>query len=176
MPRERRFSGLASYIHDGKIVPKLNMSGLPIYLSDLHRCLPQSALSRSAERGRWRLLEYETPSFSGTMLVAGEETIPPVVTYPLDMRGWHRISIGLYGEKYDGDTVVQVKLSGDSAFTVLTFKEGPLRIVKDLFWKDADLTGQQIVIGQLQNTLREKGQVREVRGKQAMIAYIKLEP
>jgi hypothetical protein len=147
-----------------------------MYLTDLHRCTPASALSRRAERGRWRLLEYETPSFSGTMLVAGEETVPPNVTYPLDVRGWHRISIGLYGEKWDGDTVVQVKLSGDPAFSVITLKEGPLRILHELFWKEADLTGQQIVFGQLLSTLRAEGRIQSIRGKQAMVAYIRLQP
>lgn len=122
------------------------------------------------------MFEYETESFSGTMLVAGEETVPPTITYPLNVRGWHRISIGLYGEKYDGDTVVQVKLSSDPAFSVITLKEGPLRIIHELFWKEADVTGQQIVLAQLVSTLRADGKVSMVRGKQAMIAYIRLDP
>jgi len=95
------------------------------------------------------MLDYETDTFGGTLLVAGEETVAPEITYPLAVRGWHRISIGLYGERYDGDIVIQVKLSRDPAFSVLTLKEGALRIIQDLFWKEADLTGQRIKFSQL---------------------------
>jgi hypothetical protein len=148
----------------------------PIYLTDLQRCLPAHALAAGKQRGCWRTLDYESNTLAGTMLVAGEETLPPVVTYPLAVRGWHRLSIGVYGERWDGDTVVQVKLSGDPAFTVLTLKEGALRSVHDLFWKEADLTGQQIVFGQLIAATWEDGRVKSRRGRQAMVAHIKLEP
>jgi len=145
------------------------------YLTDLDRCLPAAALSPTPTRGRWRMLEYETEHFRGTMLTAGEETLPPGVTYPLDVSGVHRISIGLYGDCYNGDTVVQVRLTGDPAFTVLTLKEGPDRTLYDLYWKTADLTGRQITFVQLFDAFAN-GEGRMRRGRQAMIAYIKLEP
>lgn len=110
------------------------------------------------------------------MLLAGEETNPPTVTYPLDIRGWHRISIALYGEKYDGDNVVQVKLTGDPAFSIITLKEGPIRVIHELFWKEADLAGQRIQFAPLVATLHADGKVSLVRAKQVMLAYIKLEP
>lgn len=122
------------------------------------------------------MLAYETENFAGTLLVAGEETLAPEITYPLKARGWHRISIGLYGERFDGDTVIQVRLTRDPGFVVLTLKEGPDRAIQDLFWKEADLTGQRIVFSQLFSMRLQNGRMRPHRGKQAMLAYIKLEP
>ena len=44
------------------------------------------------------------------MLVAADETNAPEVTYPLDVQGWHRISIGVQ-ERWD-EVSIQVKLAG----------------------------------------------------------------
>ncbi|NQU10375.1 family 10 glycosylhydrolase [bacterium] len=147
-----------------------------IHLTDLERCQPAAALATTAERGRWRLFDYESDGLRGTMLVAGEEADAPPVTYPLAVRGWHRISVGLYGERYNGDTVIQVKLTGDPASTILTLKEGPHRSVHELFWKEADLSGQQLVFAPLAGIRSGDGELRVDRSRQAMIAWVKLEP
>lgn len=147
-----------------------------VYLADLDRCEPQHALSARPKRGRWRTLDYATEAFAGTMLLAGEETVPPPVTYPMNVRGWHAISIGMFVERYEGSLAVQVKLSGDPAFTVLTLKPGPRRQIEDVFWKIADLTGQQIVFSQLCGAVSEDGRLEGYPGAKARIAYIKLEP
>lgn len=68
---------------------------LPIYLADMSKCLPESALTKKPQRGRWRLLPYETETFSGVMLVAGRNTGAPEIRYPLSQKGWHRVSLGL---------------------------------------------------------------------------------
>ena len=72
------------------------LSGEPVYVGDLDRCRPSEALSDNPQPGRWRAMEYDTESFSGTMLLAGVETGAPEVTYPLAVSGWHAISVGLY--------------------------------------------------------------------------------
>ena len=46
----------------------------PVYLADLDRCQPATALSRTARRFAWRMLEFETDTAVGTLLFAGEET------------------------------------------------------------------------------------------------------
>src|SRR5437016_9479793 len=58
----------------------------PIYLTDLDRCQPQSALSRKARSHYWRLLDYETDTCKGTMLVAGQNTLAPEITYPVTQK------------------------------------------------------------------------------------------
>ena len=80
-----------------------------IYLSDLSRCRPESALSRETRGGHWRLLDYEADPVSGVMLVASTETAAPEVTCPLDASGVHAVSIGVFGG-YSEPGQVRVKL------------------------------------------------------------------
>ena len=68
----------------------------PIYVTDLDRCLPSDALTARPSRGRWRTMPFETQDFSGTLIAAGTETEAADVTYPLDVQGWHAVSIGLH--------------------------------------------------------------------------------
>src|ERR1051325_5029264 len=76
-------------------VPGLAAGAEPVYLADLSRCSPPSALSRQPRHGRWRLLPYETEKFQGTMLVAGQNTAAPEISLPLPQKGWHDIYVGL---------------------------------------------------------------------------------
>ncbi len=78
-------------------------SGEAIYLTDLGRCLPASALSRKPRRNRWRLLDYQTGRLKGTMLVAGQNTAAPPLTCPLDRKGWHAIYFGIRSYGYNED-------------------------------------------------------------------------
>src|SRR5689334_11008521 len=81
-----------------------------IYLADMTRCRPQSALSRKARRHHWRLLDYETDSFKGTMLVAGQNTAAAEVSCPLAQKGWHAIYFGLRSYGGEDQTRLQVRL------------------------------------------------------------------
>ena len=65
-------------------------------LTDLEACQPASALSPRPKRHCWRTVAYETET--GHMLMAGEESAAPWVTYELGLTGWHRILIGLFPE------------------------------------------------------------------------------
>lgn len=148
-----------------------------IYLADLEKCYPQSRLSRDYEIGRWRLVEYESDTFAGTMLYAGEEADAPEVTYPLHLRGWYAISIGMYQERYMGPAAVQVKLTNDPAFTVLSVEDEPVRILEDVFWKVADLTGQEITFKQLRGAMNKISATFDPDACiQAKVAYIRLDP
>ena len=94
----------------------------PVYLTDLDRCRPQHALTDGAQRGRWRMINHETDALSGVMLMAGPETGAAQVTYPLDLVGWHAVSIGAYVMP-GVDIELQVKLSDDKASTILTLEQ-----------------------------------------------------
>ncbi|MBI3941845.1 MAG: hypothetical protein HY326_02440, partial [Chloroflexi bacterium] len=76
-----------------------NPTSAPLYLTDMDQCRPQSALSTGPKRNHWRLISYKTEAFSGNMLVAAHETNAPEVTYPLHVKGWHKISLGVYQER-----------------------------------------------------------------------------
>ena len=152
----------------------------PIYLVDLDRCQPQSALSRKPLRNRWRLLDYRTDAFTGVMLVAGQNTDAPEISYPLAQRGWHAIYIGLrsYGGGEDASHL-QVRLENDSAFSLIVHQPDPRspNRIDDMFWKCADLRGQQIVFRQLcrQVVPHDPSSVGNPCDG-AWIAYIKLVP
>ena len=97
------------------------LSAGPVYLSDLDRCRPSDALSRESEPRRWRMYDYEVATFAGVMLMAGPETEAPDITYPLEVNGWHAVSIGFYSTTrgLSGVNDFLVKLSGDDTFSVL---------------------------------------------------------
>ena len=141
-----------------------------VYLSDLDRCVPANALSRQAKRRAWRLLDYETESFTGAMLVATEESEPPDITYRPGRTGWHQMFIGIYRKPFEDGKQIQVKLSGDPAFTTLSGRAGGTNHlenwVDEIHWKTADLTGQDI-------TFR---QVVRPAVQHAWVAYVKLVP
>jgi uncharacterized lipoprotein YddW (UPF0748 family) len=151
-----------------------------VYLTDMSRCLPASALSRKPQRNRWRLLDYETDPLKGTMLVAGQNTAATPVTYPLKLKGWHAIYFGIRSYGYNEDySRLLVRLKKDSTFSLISHRgdSGKRNRLDDIFWKAADLTGQDIVMGQwtTQVVPDEPDSVgNPSRG--AWVAYIKLVP
>ena len=149
----------------------------PIYLMNLDACRPQSALSTKAERHRWRLLKFECDVGQGTMLVAGQNTAAPEISYPLDRSGWYSIALGLRSAY--GNTEIQVRLDDESTFTILTHRPDPAaeNRIDDVFWKVAKLSGQAIVFRQLCiQTVPENPDSIGNACAGAWIAYIKLTP
>ncbi len=141
-----------------------------VHLTDLDRCRPASALSTRLKRGTWKTLAYETNDFSGTMLVALEESAAPDLTYALKRTGWHRIYVGIYRKPFEQPKQVQVKLSGDPAYTTVTGRRGETdhreNWIDDIYWKSADLSGRDLLIRQ----------TRVPRIQHGWLAYIKLVP
>ncbi len=140
------------------------------YLTDLDRCRPASALSTKLRGGAWKMVEYETDDFSGTMLVALEESSAPDLTYALNRSGWHRIYVGIYRKPFEQPKQVQVKLSGDPAYTIVTGRRGETdhreNWIDNIYWKSADLSGCDLFIRQ----------TRVPRTEHGWLAYIKLVP
>ena len=150
----------------------------PTYVSDLDKCQPASALSSQPRRGRWRKLDYEASGFRGVMLVAGPETAAPEVTYPLRASGWHAISIGVHGS---GGMPVRllVKLDGEETYSMLTCPAVERRQrnhIHELFWKAADLTDKDLVLGQLTWRVALGDESGSFASTEVSIAYIKLVP
>ena len=141
-----------------------------VYLSDLDQCRPSSALSRHLRGGSWKMLDYETDDFSGTMLVVLEESAAPDLNYALNRTGWHRIYIGIYRKPFERPKQVQVKLTGDPAYTIVTGRAGETdhreNWIDDIYWKSADLSGRSLYFRQTQIPQSEHG----------WVAYVKLVP
>ena len=158
------------------------LSSAPVYVSDLGRCEPPEAISRTSERRRWRAYDYEVGGFGGVMLMAGPETEAPDITYPLEVDGWHAVSIGFYSTipGLSGVSDFLVRLSGDDTFSVLD----PIRAdvfeqqgqLEEIYWKTADLTDQQIVFGQLSRRRAPGDHPGVVECGPVRIAYVKLVP
>ena len=67
-----------------------------IYLSDMSRCEPASALSSRLENGKWLLTDYATEDgIAGSTIYATPETRPPAVSLALGQKGWFDIYIGV---------------------------------------------------------------------------------
>ena len=164
-----------------------------IYLSDLDRSEPRSALARGWKHGTWRLFDYTAErdaetidiesihdafdqkpdperTFSGTLLLAMHDSRAPEIAYSPDRTGWHRIYIGIYQKPFEGANAIDVRLSRDPAFTTLEGREGgkdhqESRLL-EIYWKTADLTGQDIHFRQ----------ITFPRIRDAWVAFIKLIP
>ena len=150
-----------------------------VYLSDMSRCRPDSALAEKLEKERWMLIPYEMDEVCGTMIVAQSFIKAPDVTLPLDVSGWHAIYIGYWNPHYTYDygTAIKVKLSDDPCFYRIrqekdavcdsSCQSSPSQYaIQEVFFKNADLAGQDIVIGKIDGPLARK----------ACVAYIKLVP
>ena len=167
----------------GQVVDRIGdgwLSGRPVYIADLDRCRPTEALADLPERHRWRKLPYQAEGFAGTMLLAGPETAAPDISCPLSVRGWHAVSIGIYHEGWLGPSQLRVKLSGEDAFTYLSARAEETGFMADVllerFWKVADLTGRDLVIGQPGAQTVPGDAPGSFACAQTRIAYVKLVP
>ena len=154
------------------------LSERAIYRTDLDACQPADALYRGSRARHWRLLSYELEGLAGTMVRADEETAAPELTYALRASGYHAVSLGLMAESSE-DVVVLARLSGDASATVITCpvtdRPGRHRI-RELFWKIADLSGQDLVIGQQNRRIAAGSAPGCVLGSPVRLAYVKLVP
>jgi hypothetical protein len=155
---------------------------------DMSHCQPASALSKTPHPRQWRLLDYETKTLKGSMIVAGENTDAPELRLPLGTSGWHRIYVGVYPfsvshifqydrEIEDDEFRVELRLSGEKTSTMLTHRGGAHGRIDDFFWKAAETGGQDLIIRQFQKQLFPKSETSSGRvGSSCWIAYIKLVP
>jgi hypothetical protein len=155
-------------------------AGRALYLADLGACRPASALSRKPRRNHWRLVDFTTEKLAGVMLVAGHNTAAPEIRLPLGRSGWHAVHLGLRSPGGDhGDSEVEVRLSGGRTFARMRLVSAAAerhRVV-ELFWRDADLTGQELVIRQPRlQTVPESAASAGNASSPVWLAYVKLVP
>jgi len=156
---------------DSRLWPQADRA---ILLTDLSKAEPASALHSGDRRKkeRWHVIPYETAAFSGHALSVFPETGAPVVSLPLDARGWHAVYIGV-GSASNGidniDNKVRARLSGDESFKRMTnrqvvdYKNDRRESIEEVFLTVADVTGRSV----------EFKQVPFVR---STVMYVKLVP
>ena len=145
-----------------------------IYLSDMGSCQPREAVSVEPRDGRWTTIPYQTlvAPGNGTMIGAVSYADVPDVRLTLRQTGWHAIYLGYWNphHDYDGPTTLKLKLSGDPCFTRIADGNPPFEArttyFKEAFFKVADLSGRDLVIGK----------VRGPYSRKAYIGYLKLVP
>lgn len=115
-------------------------------LSNLSIAQPADEVAREGRKGQWRLIDYETPTRSGTMLFGAEDAAPGPLTIPLGAEGWHAIYLGLPQGMWFGPDI-KCKLTGDEYWFPVTQDGCPgYDAMFEGFWKHADLTGQDLQI------------------------------
>lgn len=142
-----------------------------ILITDMSTMSPKSAIVRKIEQGKWRLMDYKAEGISGTMIDATSSTNAPVITLPLNTKGWHKIFVGFWNTPYGGEeyTSIRLKLTDDPAFFAIQDHQPycwDRTDLKQAFWKCADLTEQDIIVAQ-----QSKG-----RPRKSNLCYIKLIP
>lgn len=119
-----------------------------VVLSDLSVCTPTDGLADRHRRGHWKVVPYQTATFSGNSLWALANADAPEVILPLHATGWHAVYLGLsHGGQPEAanQNAVRVKLSGDAAFQHRAQTRGRC---EEVFFTCADLTGQSLHIAQ----------------------------
>lgn len=169
-------------------------SAKPIYLADLDRAQPASALAKTWQPNRWKQYAFETPEVKGVMLACGQNTGVPDLEYALPQKGWYAISFGLQSHYWESR--LQVRFKNDAIFSVLTpnnlaeagmmwddiqwskhvYNSGG---IEELFWRYAELgaTNSSLVLRQLKvHTLAGSEDAFGNIFSPCWLAYIKLVP
>jgi len=134
----------------------------PRTITDLGRCTPTAALSATAAKGRWQLIDYEAGELKGRLVWASEEAAARPLTLALNANGWHAVYVGLTDPSSLGCHAL-LRLTGDAAYVPRSRTVGQ---IEEVFFKVADLSGQSLHIAQ------ESGGL----GRACGVAYVKLVP
>ncbi|MAE64015.1 MAG: hypothetical protein CMJ18_07045 [Phycisphaeraceae bacterium] len=145
-------------------------------ISQLDACVPREALSATPAGDKWHLIAYEADGVSGIMVGAAPLVMAPDLTLALDATGWHAVYIGIWNPHHDyqGRFRVKVRLGSDPCFHDMVDPEPPLSWpglchLQEAFFKEADLTGEHLVI-------RKQNKGAPSRVNKCYVAYIRLEP
>ena len=119
----------------------------------------------------WQRVPYEIEDIQGEMLLAGECTSPEPLTLRVNLSGWYKIYICFVNMR--SDNYVYFKLTDDTGYCgIKNIALGSPRtwcnteFAQELYWKCADMNGQEIVIDKPRDTQKNA----------ACVAWIKFEP
>lgn len=131
----------------------------------------QDRISEIRTADKWQRVPYEIEEVTGEMLLAGECTEPKPLTFRLNVTGWHKIFLCFVNMR--SDNYVYFKLTDDEAYCgVKNIALGSPRtwcnteFAQEIYWKCADMTGQELTIDKPHDTLKNA----------ACLAWVKLVP
>ena len=164
-----------------------------IIRSDMSQCLPAQNLTRSFEKNRWQLTDYETTEgLKGFMVSARPEESCAELTLNLNAGGIYKIYLGINLTKshYPGQSEygqLEAKLTNDAGFRRVgpehdtvdedgTTKFGDdepdiNKVITEAYWKTADVSGQSLIFRQIASPYN-----RPEHASIANLSYVKLEP
>ena len=118
-----------------------------VYVNDLaRRAAPLANLSQKRLLDKWEIVPYETTEQSGTLLSAMKNVRPDPVVISLNLTGWYRIYACLPSYGTVKDFSVNLQLTRDKAFSQLSPSGRQHGTFEEVYWKSADLTGQDITL------------------------------
>src|SRR5690606_21330072 len=128
---------------------------------------------------QWKVLEYETKDgIEGKCISSLPDTGAPEVTLPLNAKGWYAVYIGMGGMgrfAFGQESEARIKLTDDVAFQHRRYS-GARDDIDEVFFKAADLTGQDLHIAQMRMTAKLAELSPDPNPRQTVIMYVKLVP
>ena len=132
--------------------PMLGFVSQTKIFNDFSKTIPSAAISPEPRKGYWRVCEYTCGDIKGKLLHTDSKGDTPTLTLPLNLKGWHRVKIGVWGTDYHSTYAPsgnRVKLSGDACFK--SFERDRMPPVDSISIEDfeftcADLTGKDLLI------------------------------
>ena len=148
--------------------------GQAIVFSDFSKATPSGAISPHARPGYWRVCDYTSGDIAGKLLYTEDTGDTPALTLPLNLQGWHRVTIGVWGDCFSlrhtyAPSGNRVKLSGDPCFKAFERDRTPPSDsinIEDFEVACADLTGQDLIIAPPKRN----------SGATTALAYVRCEP
>ena len=149
-----------------RVIPVKN-DQTEILISDLDKRV-EAKLIRDGDPNLWSAIPYQTEGFSGVMLGYREGPHPVPILVKLGIHGSYRIWLGLYSFIHLSE--IRVRLNGDLCCHTIAPPQHLERIswpvLHEVCWKEAELTGQDLILEGAYNPDRHPG----------ALAYIRLEP
>ncbi len=143
------------------ITPSISR-GSQVWLSNLSQCTPNRALVQESKKEHWRTIEYTADEVSGVLVSASPGA--PDLTLAMGLKGWHAVYVGLWASE-----TARVKLTSDPCFRRMEKRHSDARgqSIEEVFFKYADLTGQDLVIA---------GYSGPLDSQLSSLAYVRCEP
>ena len=149
--------------------------GQAVLFSDLQQGDPgRRHLPRTRAPAAGACASTPAATSTGRLLHAGDAGDTPNLTLPLNLQGWHRVTIGVWGDCFSlhhtyAPSGNRVRLSGDPCFRAFERDRTPPSdsiSIEDFEVACADLTGQDLVIAP----------PRRHSGAATALAYVRCEP
>ena len=126
----------------------------------------KTRISQKACKNKWQVIPYETAEFQGKMLCQGECANAKPITLRLNVKGWHKIYLGILPLSYQNRLAITLGTLGKTVVDTNAWDWDPNLHIQEDFFRAADLTNQTITI--------EKP--TGFKPTASALAYIRIEP